>query len=171
MGMLALAMSGQATDVRVRGWSGRFQTGNYFKTSCSAYFPDCKNLRNIETLHLPLLVDTVRLEAEGENMTAAAIAIGQSLYARNSSLIPFDPMQGFNRENGSGGFTIHDDQGKMEFEATGLGGTKKITITYTATDGQNSILKSLKQIGEEYRAGTKKDEVKEELAPDSLGKL
>jgi hypothetical protein len=171
LGMLALALNGQATDVRIKGWSGRFQTGNYFRTACSAYFPSCADLKDISLLHLPHLVEIVRLDAEGENMTEAAIAIGQSLYARNAALSPSDPMSGFDRANGNGSYVLHDDQGKLEFIATGSGGTKRLQIIYSATDGQNSLRRSLIQIGEEYRAGKDKEKPVAPTVPDSLGRL
>nr|WP_250807210.1 hypothetical protein [Neorhizobium tomejilense] len=171
LGMFALALNGKATDVRIKAWSDRFQTGNYFRTACSAYFPSCESLKDLSIVHLPLLVETVRLDAEGDNMTEAAIAIGQELYARNASLTPTDPMSGFDRANGNGSYTLHDDQGKLDFVATGLGGTKKLQIIYTATDGQNSLRRSLIQIADDYRAGKDKNKKVLPSVPDSLGRL
>lgn len=171
LGLLSMALAGRATDVRVKAWTGRFQTGNYFRTACSELFPACSELPDVSIVHLPLLVDTVRLEATGENMTAAAIAIGQELYARNASLTPSDPMSSFDRANGSGRYTLHDDQGTMEFIAEGSGGTKRIEIVYKATDGEGSMLRRLSKIADDYRAGTDKKTPQAPSVPDSLGRL
>lgn len=170
LGLLSMALAGRATDVRVKGWSGRFPTGNYFRTECSDFFPKCDDLPDVAIMHLPLLVDTVRLDAQGENMTASAIAIGQELYARNSSLTPTDPMRPFDRANGRGSFVLHDEQGTLEFTATGSGGTKSISIVYKATDGQGSILRGLSQVADEFRAGTAKEKAAP-VVPDSFGRL
>ena len=170
MGLLALALQGQATDVRVNGWSGRFQTGNFFRTTCSDFFPDCKNLPDIATMHLPLLVDSVRLEAEGENITAAAVLIGRQIYASNSFLTPLNPMDQFDVDSGNGSFTLYDEESTVEFKAVGKGGTKKLSIVYRAKKTRDSLKEKLESIGEEYRAGTgKKKEIPS--APDSLGRI
>lgn len=169
LGLLSLALAGQATDVRVKGWSGRFQTGNFFRTACSEFFPDCGNLPDVATIHLPLLVDTVKLEAEGENMTAAAVAIGQELYARNANLTTSDPMTGFDNANGRGAFTLHDDNGTLDFKAEGSGGTKSLSIVYKVSDS-SPLLKGLAKIADDYRAGTATMK-KAPTVPDSMGRL
>jgi hypothetical protein len=164
-----MALAGRATDVRVKGWSGRFQTGNYFRTACSEFFPECGSLPDVATLHLPLLVDTVRLDAEGENMTAAAVAIGRELYARNSTLTTSDPMTAFDTANGRGVYSISDEVGTLDFKAEGSGGTKTLSIVYHANEG-STLRKGLEQIAEDYRAGTGATK-KAPTVPDSLGRL
>jgi hypothetical protein len=169
LGLLSMALAGKATDVRVKAWSGRFQTGNYFRTACSEFFPDCESLPDIATVHLPLLVDTVRLDAEGENMTAAAVAIGRELYARNSTLTTSDPMAAFDMANGRGIFSITDETGTLDFKAEGSGGTKSLSIVYKANEG-STLLKGLDKVAEEYRAGTG-EKKKLPTVPDSMGRL
>ncbi|MBY3433811.1 hypothetical protein HFN89_06575 [Rhizobium laguerreae] len=169
LGLLSMALAGKATDVRVKAWSGRFQTGNYFRTACSEFFPDCESLQDVATVHLPLLVDTVRLDAEGENMTAAAVAIGRELYARNSTLTTSDPMAAFDMANGRGLFTINDQVGTLDFKAEGSGGTKTLSIVYRVNEA-STLLKGLDKVAEEYRAGTGSKK-KLPTVPDSLGRL
>jgi len=171
LGLLSMALAGHATDVKVKGWTDRFQSGNFLKTACSEYFPACSDLPEVAVMHMPLLVDMVKLEAEGDNMTAAAIAIGQEIYARNAYLTPVDPMKAFDRANGSGTFTIHDEESEVEFAATGNGGTKRISITYRVLDGQGSMRRELARIADEYRAGTDKKKKSLPPVPDSFGKL
>ena len=170
LGMLSLALAGQATDVRVRAWSGWFQTGNFFKTDCSSLFPACGEIPQVATVHLPLVVDTVRLEATGDNMTASAVAIGRELYARNAGLAEGDPMASFDTTAGRGSFSLNDDHGELLFEADGTAGTESIRIVYRATEGENSVLGNLARIGEAYRGGTGREK-SAPTAPDSLGRL
>lgn len=169
LGLLSMALARQATDVRVKAWTGRFQTGNYFRTACSEFFPDCKELADIATVHLPLLVDTVRLDATGENMTAAAVAIGNELYARNAALTTSNPMSSFDVANGKGTFEIHDEVSTLDFKAEGSGGTKSISIVYRASDA-SSLRKGLSKIADDYRAGTAAPK-KAPTVPDSMGRL
>jgi hypothetical protein len=169
LGLLAMALAGNATDVRVKAWTGRFQTGNYFRTACSEYFPKCDELPDVAIVHLPLLVDTVRLDAEGENLTAAAVAIGQELYARNAGLMASNPMSSFDVANGRGQFSVNDEAGILEFKADGNGGTKSLSIVYRASDA-SSLRKGLAKVGDDYRAGTGEKKAVPTV-PDSLGRL
>lgn len=170
LGMLAMGLRGAATDVRVAGYSKRFPMGNFLGSSCSDYFPDCEDLPDVAVMHLPLLVDAVRLEATGENMTDAAIRIGQQLYYSNAGLTTSDPMLAFDKDNGNGIFTLHDENSTLTFDARGNGGTKSITIIYKAERGNGSFLSRLKAIGDDYRVGTRPGR-KALAAPDSLGAL
>ncbi|MDW9481200.1 hypothetical protein GOB57_21375 [Sinorhizobium meliloti] len=169
LGFLSMALARQATDVRVKAWTGRFQTGNFFRTACSEFFPECGDLPDIATVHLPLLVDTVRLDAKGENMTAVAVAIGQELYARNAALTPSNPMKAFDIANGRGAFSLNDDIGTLDFKAEGSGGTKSISIVYRASDG-SGLRKGLAKLADDYRAGTAATK-KVPKVPDSMGRL
>ncbi|MCV9964662.1 hypothetical protein OIU34_22480 [Pararhizobium sp. BT-229] len=169
LGLLSMALAGKATDVRIKAWTGRFQTGNYFRTACSEFFPECGDLPDVATVHLPLLVDTVRLDAEGENMTAAAVAIGQELYARNAGLTTSNPMEAFDVANGRGQFSINDEAGTLDFKADGNGGTKTLSIVYRASEA-SALRKGLAKVGDDYRAGTGAKK-KAPTVPDSMGRL
>lgn len=170
LGLLSMALAGRATDVKVKAWTGRFQTGNYFRTACSSYFPKCEELGDVATVHLPLLVDTVRLDAEGENITAAAVAIGQELYARNSGLTPSNPMESFDVAEGRGQFTINDGAGVLEYKAEGSGGTKSLSIVYRV-DEASPLIQGLSKVADDYRSGTSAKQKTVHVVPDSIGRL
>jgi hypothetical protein len=169
LGLLALALAGRTNDVTVKAWSERFQTGNLFGTSCSALFPECDKVPKVSLVHLPLLVDSVKLQATGDNMTSAAVIIGKQIYASNASLATDDPMKGFDVKNGSGKFELHDLDSTVTFEAVGRGGTKSITVTYKANAGKDTFRERIGKIGQEYRVGAVKKEAPS--VPDSLGRL
>jgi hypothetical protein len=102
-------------------------------------------------------------------MTAAAVAIGRELYARNSTLTTSDPMAAFDMANGRGIFSITDETGTLDFKAEGSGGTKSLSIVYKANEG-STLLKGLDKVAEEYRAGTG-EKKKLPTVPDSMGRL
>jgi hypothetical protein len=146
------------------------QTGNILRTSCGKLFPDCKSVPEIVDVHLPLLVQAVILEAEGENLTKAAIEIGNAVYASNSALSNKNPMASFDVNSGQGGFDLTDGDSSVSFTATGSGGTKKIVIWYKAQDGNGTLRDKFQKFGENYRAGTSGKEVVPTV-PDSTGGL
>lgn len=171
LGMLALGLTGRATDVQVKGWSGRLRLGNFFKTECSEYFPDCATLPEVVTMHMPLIVDEIRLDATGDNMTKAAVSIGTQLYRNNMFLTPVNPMESFDTDNGRGVYTLHDGSSTLDFKAEGTGGTKKISIIYKAVPGKDTLKQKLTAIGDTYRAGTSTKKPDAPKVPDSFGKL
>jgi hypothetical protein len=172
LGMLAMGMMKQATDVTVRGWGGRMASASFLSKSCPSEIPDCKGLPEVRTMHMPLLLDSLRLEAEGDNLTVAALQIGQQLVGGHRSLLKNDPMSSFDTSRGEMSFDIHDNESKVAFKAQGsAGGTTRIVIEYRALVDKNSLRGRLAAYADQYRIGSNPEKKKPLPVPDSLGRL
>jgi hypothetical protein len=132
LGMFAMGQQKKATDVRFLGAKERMNAGNRFTGVCSSAIPHCDGLGEVVTFHAPWLVTGIRLDAEGENLTNAALTIirhmetsqAQFLKGRNASA-------NFNTSTGSGRMMLTDGVTTMTLEAKGnAGGTKSITIAW-----------------------------------------
>lgn len=173
LGLLALALQGKATDVRLNGWKGRIPLEGFFGTTCSSAIPECKDIGEVATFHAPWLVDEVRLTAEGDNITAVAGRIMDQL-ANTSTRARFlknglPPT--FDRTTGTGTLILSDDLSEMRMEAKGgPGGTKSISIVWKENGNGNSISKQLQEAADLYRSGSGQG-AKPPSVPDSLGKL
>lgn len=168
LGLLALALQGKATDVRFKGWKGRMDTGGMFGRGCSEAIPECKDLPDSPIFHAPWLVSDVVLEANGTNMTNAAVAIIDRLDQYKSKR---GHTKSFNEATGEGTLISDDTMSKLEMRAIGsAGGTKKIVIKWEPTDNPMSVDKQLRKVADEYKIGTGEDE-KKPAAPDILNKL
>jgi len=173
LGLLSLGLQGKATDVRLNGWKGRMPLDGFFGTTCSSSIPFCEGIPEVVSFHAPWLVSEVRLEAEGDNMTAAAAAIIDQM--ANSSVRSRFLKDGkppvFDRTTGTGTVTLQDDISDMIMEAKGgPGGTKSISIVWKENGNGNNISKQLDKAAELYRAGTGMAP-KPPTVPDSLGRL
>lgn len=173
LGLLALGLQGQATDVKLQGWKGRMDIGGLFGNSCSATIPICKDLGEVVSFHAPWVLEEVRLEATGDNMTASAKAIMDQL-VHSSSRSRFT-KQGkpatFDITTGTGTVSLSDDISTMTMEAIGsAGGTKAIKITWKESGHQIGVGKQLKKIAELYRTGAGREKAAPTV-PDILDKL
>lgn len=173
MGYLSLALQGKATDVKLDGWKGRLNLGNFFSGDCSASIPDCKHLPETVTFHAPWIVDAVELVATGETMTASALNIADQLLSSNAGVAPaISPLKGFNSKTGNLTFNLTDQHSTLRFEAKGSpSGTKEIIIRYTATNGEYSVVRALNKLGNEFRQSKKEEPKALPNVPDSLNRL
>ncbi|TLX15846.1 hypothetical protein [Rhizobium sp. MHM7A] len=173
MGFLSLALQGKATDVQLQGWKGRIPLGNFFSGDCSSYIPNCKPLPETVNFHTPWIVQGVELVATGETMTASALNIADQLLKTNASVVPsISPLKSFNSKTGQLTFNLTDNITALSFVADGSpSGTKKITIRYTAANGQYSITSALQKLGNEYRQAKKQEVEKLPNVPESLNRL
>lgn len=173
LGLLSLGLQGKATDIRLNGWKGRIPLDGFFGTTCSSAIPLCDGVGEVVSFHAPWLIDEVRLEAEGDNMTAAAATIIDQF--ANSSVRSRFLKDGkppvFNRTTGTGTVTLSDDISEMTMSAKGTaGGTKSISIVWKESGNGNSIAKQLRKAADLYRSGAGASP-KSPSVPDSLGKL
>lgn len=172
LGMLALGLQKEATDVQFEGWKGRLKLGNFFTGDCSDLIPDCKELTNTVKFHAPWVVSGVELHAVGDNMTAATLNVAQHILDSNASIVPpISPMVGFNGKTGQLVFSLNDPTSTLWFSAVGSpGGTKEITIRYLARDGEYTISEALSAIANKFRQSKP---VKQEIpnVPDSTNRL
>ncbi len=173
MGFLSLALQGKATDVQLQGWKGRIPLGNFFSGDCSAYIPNCKSLPETVSFHTPWIVQGVELVATGETMTASALNIADQLLKTNAGVVPaISPLKSFNSKTGQLTFNLTDNITNLTYIADGSpSGTKKITIRYTAANGQYSITSALEKLGNEYRQAKKKEVEQLPNVPESLNRL
>lgn len=173
LGLLALGLQGKATDVKLQGWKGRLPVDGFFGSSCSSSIPFCEGMGEAVAFHAPWLIDEVRLEATGDNMTAAAAAIMNQLShsSTRSRFVKDGKPPVFNRTTGTGTFTLSDDISTMTMDAEGsAGGTKAIRIVWKENGSPNGVGKQLQKAAELYRAGASPARAAPTV-PDSLGKL
>ncbi len=172
LGMLALGLQKQATDVQFDGWKGRLKLGNFFTGDCSSLIPDCKDLPNVVKIHAPWVVAGVELHAVGDNMTAATLNVAQHILETNASVVPpISPLIGFNAKTGSLVFTLNDPTSTLWFNAVGSpSGTKEITIRYLGREGEYTVSDALNAIANKFRQSKP---LKREApnVPDSTGRL
>lgn len=173
LGMLALGLQGQATDVILKGWKDRMDIGNRFTGECSAKIPYCDKLGDVVPFHAPWMVQSVVLETSGENLTAAAMAImnqvgtSQAMFMKKGN----GALDGFKPKNGDGKLSISDGHSTVTVTAVGgAGGTKTIRIEWAAETGNGTLAKNLVSVYENFRNGAAKKETGP-AAPDSLGRL
>lgn len=171
LGMLALGLQGKATDVRLQGWKGRMPFGGFFGNSCSSSIPLCQDFGDTVTFHAPWVLHEVRLQATGENMTAAAGAIMNQLSSRRSSFLKEGNPPQFDVTTGTGRMSLSDGLSTMTMEADGSpGGTKSIMVTWKESGLENGIAKQLEKAARLYRTGASAGP-RTPGVPDSLGAL
>lgn len=168
MGILALALQGQATDLKFKGWKGRMDAGGMFGRGCSSAIPACEDLPESPSFHAPWVVTEMELTTQGNNLTNSAVAImdrlGRSRFAEGG-------VKSFNSTNGQGNLKIDDKQTRMEMQAVGSpGGTKSITIRWDVLDQPDTYWGKLQEIGKRFKVGSVESENKP-TAPDILNRL
>lgn len=168
LGLLGLGLDGKATDIRLKGWIGRMNTGGYFGNECSSEIPLCQNLGDQPTFHAPWVLSEVSLVAHGQNMTSAASTIMNQLARSHSSFNITGPS--LNMSNGGGYITITDEKSTLELTAeSSPGGTNEIKIVWKET-GKKEIMTHLNQLGDQFKIGIKKQKAPPSN-PDSLDLL
>lgn len=171
LGVLSLALQGQASDLVLQGWKGRMNTGGIFGRNCSDQAPLCEDIPETVSFHAPWIIHTVELESHGENMTAASATImNQLLATRGASDTVTGPR--LNPITGEGSLSIGDDLSHMELRAEGsANGTKSIKINWRSNNSsETSVPKYLKKIADVFRSG-KPNTNKSPSVPDSLNLL
>jgi len=172
LGLLALALQGKATDVRLQGWKGRMQMGGFFGSSCSAAIPFCHDAGEVVTFHAPWILTEVRLDAQGDNMTEAAAAIMNRLSSSSRSRFIKEGLPPvLDPATGEGTLQMTDGISSMEMRAIGSpGGTKSISIVWKEGMHELSVAKQLEDAGNTYRTGAAPKHSAPPV-PDSLGRL
>lgn len=169
LGMLALALQKQATDLTFHGWKGRMNTGGFLGTTCSSQFPDCEAVPEIASFHAPWIVYSVRLDTTGENMTQSAVAIMNKLSAGKIQGTLLGPD--INTNTGEGKFSVENEITKMSMVAKGSSsGTSSIEIVWEAKTGTGTIDDQLRKLGEAFRSGDRSKEKRTDV-PDVLNQL
>jgi len=173
LGLLALGLQGKATDVVLHGWKGRMNVGSLFGGKCSNQVPLCEGLPEVVRFHAPWVVHRVTLEANGENLTSAAVAIISQLTASHAGFLGgTQPIRSFNQKNGSGRFTITDGLSVLLFEAKGgPGGTKRIVLTWEERKEKGTVQDFLANAFTDYINSTAVKAKEEPKPADSLGRL
>jgi len=173
LGMLALGLQGQATDVILKGWKARMDVGNRFTGTCSGAIPYCEKLGDVVPFHAPWMVRSVALEASGENLTASAMAIMNQIGASQAAFLKGkQPLAGFDAKTGAGELSFSDGHSAVKVTAVGgTGGTKAIQVLWAAESGPGTLPHNLAAMFDAYRNAAAVKRETGPAAPDSLGRL